>query len=71
MGWDSWLFGQVGCFNFLAGTTDWVDWLIGWLLGSVRLCCLSGLVEKDSKDREDDPTTHNPIDMARRNARSD
>ena len=101
MGWDSWLFGQVGCFNFLAGTTDWVDWLIGWLLGWVRLlgcwdvgllCCwLVGLLGcwvaaaqqkgnqankdrkngKDDEDKKDNPTTHNPIDMTRRNARSD
>ena len=26
---------------------------------------------KDNKDKKDNPTTHNPIDTARRNARSD
>ena len=26
---------------------------------------------KDDKDKKDNPTTHNPIDTARRNARSD
>ena len=61
-----WLVGLIG----LLGLLGWLGWIVGWALGWLGWSI--GLVKwKDSKDREDDPTTHNPMDVARRNARSD
>ena len=61
-----WLVGLIG----LLGLLGWLGWKVGWALGWIGWSI--GLVKwKDSKNREDDPTTHNPMDVARRNARSD
>ena len=69
-----WVVGMLGCWD--------VGLLCCWLVGLLG-CWVAATQQKgnqankdrknrkDDEDKKDNPTTHNPIDMARRNARSD
>ena len=69
-----WVVGMLGCWD--------VGLLCCWLVGLLG-CWVAATQQKgnqankdrknrkDDEDKKDNPTTHNPIDMTRRNARSD